>query len=58
MNTEARNLRVLIVDDHDIVRRGLRSVLEDEEGIVVGGEAAPADRRRCEWRRRCDPTSP
>jgi two-component system, NarL family, response regulator DevR len=32
--------RVLIVDDHAIVRRGLRSILELEEDIAVVGEAA------------------
>jgi DNA-binding NarL/FixJ family response regulator len=31
--------RVLIVDDHPIVRRGLRSLLGDEPGVVVCGEA-------------------
>jgi len=33
-------LRVLLADDHAIVRRGLRSLLETEPGIVVIGEAA------------------
>ena len=32
-------IRVLIVDDHEIVRRGIRSLLETEEDIVVVGEA-------------------
>jgi len=31
---------VLLADDHAIVRRGLRSLLETEPGIVVIGEAA------------------
>jgi DNA-binding NarL/FixJ family response regulator len=35
--TEA--LRVLVVDDHDLFRTGLRNLLEDE-GVVVVGEAA------------------
>jgi DNA-binding NarL/FixJ family response regulator len=33
------NVSVLIVDDHPIVRKGLRSLLEDEPGITVVGEA-------------------
>jgi DNA-binding NarL/FixJ family response regulator len=33
-------LRVLLADDHGIVRRGLRSLLESEPGIEVVGEAA------------------
>jgi two-component system response regulator DevR len=32
-------LRVLVVDDHEVVRAGLRAVLESEEGIQVVGEA-------------------
>jgi DNA-binding NarL/FixJ family response regulator len=36
-------LRILIVDDHAIVRKGLQAVLADEEGIEVVGEAASAD---------------
>ena len=33
-------IRLLLVDDHAIVRQGLRSVLQREEGIRVVGEAA------------------
>jgi two-component system nitrate/nitrite response regulator NarL len=32
-------IRLLIADDHPIFRRGLRSVLESEPGVVVVGEA-------------------
>lgn len=35
--------RVLVVDDHTIVRRGLRSILELEDDIAVVGEASSAD---------------
>src|SRR4249919_686982 len=35
-------IRVLIVDDHAVVRTGLRKVLEAEEGIEVVGEAGDA----------------
>jgi DNA-binding NarL/FixJ family response regulator len=39
--------RVLIVDDHAIVRRGLRSILDLEEDIAVVGEAGgPAEALR------------
>ena len=37
-------IRVLIVDDHDVVRQGLRFVLEQEEGIEVAGECADGRR--------------
>ncbi len=33
-------IRVLLADDHDILREGLASLLDDVEGIRVVGEAA------------------
>ncbi len=36
------SIRVFLLDDHEIVRTGLRSLLEGEEGFVVVGEAATA----------------
>ena len=33
------DIRVLVVDDHDLFRRGLTEVLEEEPGIQVVGEA-------------------
>jgi len=43
-------LRVLLADDHSIVRRGMRSLLETEESVEVVGEAAdgPEALRLCE----------
>ena len=37
-------IRVLIVDDHAVVRAGLRRVLDAEDDIETVGEAADADR--------------
>ncbi len=37
-------IRVLLVDDHELLRAGLRSRLEREEGISVVGEADSAER--------------
>jgi DNA-binding NarL/FixJ family response regulator len=34
------SVRVLIVDDHAILRDGIRSLLERQEGLIVVGEAA------------------
>jgi DNA-binding NarL/FixJ family response regulator len=34
------NIRVVLVEDHDVVRIGLRTTLEREDGIQVVGEAA------------------
>ena len=35
-----RSVRVLVVDDHPIFRRGLIDVINDEPGMMVCGEAA------------------
>lgn len=36
----AEPIRILIADDHEVVRDGLRLILEDEEDFTVVGEAA------------------
>ncbi|MFH8444660.1 response regulator [Streptomyces sp. NPDC018026] len=36
-------LRLLLADDHPVVRAGLRAVLETEPGMVVAAEAATAE---------------
>ncbi|CAN5293332.1 response regulator transcription factor [soil metagenome] len=36
---QERNIRLLIADDHTIVRQGLRKLLEEEPGFEVIGEA-------------------
>jgi two-component system, NarL family, invasion response regulator UvrY len=36
-------ITVLIVDDHDIVREGLRQIVSETADIVVGGEARTAE---------------
>ena len=33
-------IRVVLVDDHDIVRQGLRSLLEEHPDILVVGDSA------------------
>ncbi|MDA2812751.1 response regulator transcription factor [Nocardiopsis sp. RSe5-2] len=37
-----RTIRVFLVDDHDVVRRGAAALLEEEEDISVVGEAGSA----------------
>jgi two-component system, NarL family, response regulator LiaR len=39
MNADTESIRVLIVDDHQVVRQGLRTFLELHDGIEVVGEA-------------------
>jgi two-component system response regulator DevR len=36
------NIRVFVLDDHELVRRGVRDLLSREDGIEVVGEAATA----------------
>ena len=36
---EARLVRVLLADDHEVLRRGLRQIIEDQPGWTVCGEA-------------------
>ena len=37
--SESRSIKVLLVDDHNVVREGLRRILEADSGIEVIGEA-------------------
>ncbi|MFZ0667649.1 MAG: response regulator transcription factor [Acidimicrobiales bacterium] len=36
-------IRVFLLDDHELVREGIRSLLESDDGIEVVGEAGTAD---------------
>src|SRR5215831_12247467 len=42
MNNET-TVRILLVDDHAIVREGLRALLDDEQGMHIVGEATNGD---------------
>jgi DNA-binding NarL/FixJ family response regulator len=44
-------MRVLVVDDHAVVRRGVRSLLCDQAGWDVCGEAVDGQDAIEEWRR-------
>lgn len=39
MTSEATHYKVFIVDDHEVVREGLRNVIAQEDGMLVCGEA-------------------
>ena len=43
MSPEGDRIRVFLLDDHEIVRRGIRELLEGEPDIVVVGESGLAD---------------
>ena len=36
-------IRVIVVDDHAVVREGIRTVLDQAEGVTVVGEAATGE---------------
>ena len=36
-------IRVMIVDDHQLVRDGIKALLEDEGDIIIAGEANNGD---------------
>lgn len=42
MNEKAKRFKILIVDDHEVVRMGLRTLLERHEDLEIIGEAASA----------------
>ena len=38
-----KKISVLLVDDHNLVRRGFRRLLEDEPDILIAGEAGDGE---------------
>jgi two-component system nitrate/nitrite response regulator NarL len=55
MTRSAETIRVLIVDDHKIIRDGLRDLISSREGMTVVGDAGnPADALRLAARERPD----
>ncbi|HLX11561.1 MAG TPA: response regulator transcription factor [Bacteroidota bacterium] len=36
-------INILVVDDHDLVRQGLKKILDEQDDMKVGGEAKDAD---------------
>jgi DNA-binding NarL/FixJ family response regulator len=40
LNTSAKPIRVLLADDHPLVRAGIRSLLEKLPGVEIAGEAS------------------
>jgi DNA-binding NarL/FixJ family response regulator len=54
MTTAAPTIKLLLVDDHGIVREGLRALLDDGEEFVIVGEAGNGD-EACEAVRSLQP---
>ncbi|MFJ9390024.1 response regulator [Nocardioides sp. NPDC101246] len=42
----AEPIRVFLLDDHEVIRRGIKDLLEDEDDIVVVGESGLAEEAR------------
>jgi two-component system, NarL family, response regulator DevR len=42
METQADPVRIYLLDDHQIVRRGVRDLFESEDGFVIVGESGSA----------------
>lgn len=42
MSDETRTVRIFLLDDHEVVRRGIRDLLESEDDLEVVGEASLA----------------
>lgn len=40
MNAEVKKIRILLADDHNVMRKGLRLLLESQPGFTVVGEAS------------------
>ena len=40
MTDTDKSIQVMLVDDHALVRNGIKSLLEDEESLTVIGEAS------------------
>jgi DNA-binding NarL/FixJ family response regulator len=36
-------IRILVVDDHSVVRQGIITLLEDEDDLIIAGEASDGD---------------
>jgi two-component system, NarL family, response regulator len=49
-NETARSIRVLVVDDHPIVRQGLVSILEDEPDMEIVGQASDGNEAIAQFR--------
>ena len=54
MTTTASTIKLLLVDDHGIVREGLRALLDDGEEFIIVGEAGNGD-EACDAVRRLQP---
>jgi two-component system invasion response regulator UvrY len=43
MNQSAPTIKVMVVDDHDLVRHGIKSLIDSQEGIEVIAEASSGE---------------
>src|ERR1700746_642154 len=52
-NLIPRKIRVLIADDHPVIRRGLCSILQSEKDIQIVGEAVDGEETCVLFRKHC-----
>ncbi|HET6528476.1 MAG TPA: response regulator transcription factor [Balneolaceae bacterium] len=38
-----KRIKILIADDHKVIREGLRKIIEEDEDLIIAGEAANGD---------------
>ncbi|HEY9392532.1 response regulator transcription factor [Nocardioides sp. NBC_00850] len=46
LESAAEPIRVFLLDDHEVIRRGIKDLLEDEDDMVVVGESGLAEEAR------------
>ncbi|MEU4450259.1 response regulator transcription factor [Nocardioides sp. NPDC023903] len=46
LENTAEPIRVFLLDDHEVIRRGIKDLLEDEDDIIVVGESGLAEEAR------------
>jgi two-component system nitrate/nitrite response regulator NarL len=56
MDPDLARIRILVVDDHTLFRRGLTALLQRDPQFEVVGDAGDARRSRSAAPRNCSPT--
>ena len=57
MTGRRRDIRVLLVDDQDLFREGVKVIVDAQEGMARGRLGRPTGSRRSGWSTSSSPTS-